>query len=117
MICLRNKITRPNLKNRRVLPEENYIGSRFTCNSHCTIGGIYKVYTFKVDHNMTKYLNYCRDLTKFNTFKDIDFLEDPGFYVEDRLICSICSHERTYTLFLQEEEFSDFQLLKIPFSN
>ncbi len=106
-----------NLNTRRVLPEENYMGSKFTYNSHCTIGGIYKVYCFKMNKNMAEYIISKKNLTKLNTFKEIDLLEDPVFYEEDRLICSICSHERTYTLFLQEKEFVDFQLLKIPFSN
>lgn len=99
-----------------VIPEENYLGSRFTYKSHCTIGGLYKEYHFKVDKKMTEYLSVKGNLTKFNTFKDVNYLEDPGFYNSDRLICSICSHEHTFVLFLFDSEFDDFRLLNIPFT-
>ncbi|WP_455718457.1 hypothetical protein [Anaerosporobacter sp.] len=104
------------LRTKIVIPEENYLGSRFTYKSHCTIGGLYKEYYFKIDNNMTEYLNKKGNLIKFNTFKDINYLEDPGFYNNDRLICSICSHEHTFCLILQDSELDDFRLLKIPFS-
>lgn len=98
------------------LPKESNIGSRFTYNSHCTIGGLYKVYYFKMDEMMIEYLYNKGDLIKFNTFNDLYFLEDPCFYKDDRVICSICSHEQTIALFLQDNELEDFRLLKIPFS-
>lgn len=98
------------------LPKECYIGNRFTYNSHCTIGGLYKVYYFKMDEMMIEYLYNKGDLIKFNSFNEICFLEDPYFYKGDRVICSICSHEQTFALFLQDNELEDFRLLKIPFS-
>ena len=98
------------------LPKESYIGNRFTYNSHCTIGGLYKVYYFKMDEMMIGYLYNKGDLIKFNSFNEIYFLEDPCFYEGDRVICSICSHEKTFALFLEDNELEDFRLLKIPFS-
>lgn len=105
------------LQTKIIIPEENYIGSRFTFYSHYTNGGLYKEYHFKIDNRMTEYLSNKGDLTKYNTFKDILYLEDPGFYNNDRLICSIISHEHSFRLFLSNSEFDDFRLLKIPFSN
>lgn len=109
-------LSNENLQIKILIPEENYLASRFTYKSHCTIGGLYKEYHFRIDKKMTEYLSVKGDLTKFNTFKDINYLEDPGFYNSDRLICSICSHEQTYTLILQDSEIDDFRLLNIPFS-
>lgn len=104
------------LKHEVPLPKESYIGNRFTYNSHCTIGGLYKVYYFKMDEMMIEYLYNKGDLIKFNAFNEIYFLEDPCFYKGDKVICSICSHEQTFALFLQDNELEDFRLLKIPFS-
>lgn len=100
-----------------LIPEENYLGSRFTFYSHYTNGGLYKEYHFKIDNRITEYLSNKGDLTKYNTFKDIIYLEDPGFYNNDRLICSSISHEHSFRLFLSDSEFDDFRLLTIPFSN
>lgn len=99
-----------------LLPKESFIGNKFTYKSHCTIGGLYKIYYFKMDEMMIKYLDSKGDLIKFNTFNDLYFLEDPCFYKDDRVICSICSHEQTFALFLEDNELEDFRLLKIPFS-
>lgn len=99
-----------------LLPKESFIGNKFTYKSHCTIGGLYKIYYFKMDEMMIEYLYNKGDLIKFNTFNNLYFLEDPCFYKDDRVICSICSHEQTIALFLQDNELEDFLLLKIPFS-
>lgn len=103
-------------KHEVLLPKESYIGNRFTYNSHCTIGGLYKVYYFKMDEMMIEYLYNKGDLIKFNAFNEIYFLEDPCFYKGDKVICSICSHEQTFALFLEDNELEEFRLLKIPFS-
>lgn len=104
------------LKHEVPLPKESYIRNKFTYNSHCIIGGLYKVYYFKMDEMMIEYLYNKGDLIKFNSFNEIYFLEDPCFYKGDRVICSICSHEQTFALFLEDNELEDFRLLKIPFS-
>jgi hypothetical protein len=105
------------LQTKILIPEENYLGSRFTFYSHYTNNGLYKEYHFKIDKKLTGYLSNKGDLTKYNTFKDITYLEDPGFYNNDRLICSIISHEHAFRLSLSDSEFDDFRLLKIPFYN
>lgn len=103
------------VKHEVLLPNESYIGNRFTYNSHCTIGGLYKVYYFKMDEMMIEYLYNKGDLIKFNSFNEIYFLEDPCFYKGDRVMCSICSHEQTFALFLQDNELENFRLIEIPF--
>lgn len=105
------------VKHEVLLPNESYIGNRFTYNSHCTIGGLYKVYYFKMDEMMIEYLYNKGDLIKFNSFNEIYFLEDPCFYKGDRVMCSICSHEQTFALFLQDNELENFRLFEIPFTN
>lgn len=96
------------------IPKESFMESRFTAYSHCTIGGIYKVYTFKMDKKIIHYLEQEIDLMSMNCFQSNAMLEDPAFYKDDRIICSICSHERTCTFYLEEVEYADFLTTNIP---
>ncbi|HEX3021958.1 MAG TPA: hypothetical protein VHQ24_14950 [Lachnospiraceae bacterium] len=106
-----------NLRNRGRLPEESYDGCKYTSKSHCSIGeGLFKVYSFIIDKSIVNYLYEIDDLTKFNEFRDNEWLEDPAFYHDVNLKCSICSHERTFALFLNDDEFEKYKLLKIPYS-
>ena len=98
------------------LPNESFIGSKFTVKSHCTIGGLYKIYEFIMDQNMIDYLIQHGELTKMNCFQNDTMLEDPGFYKLNQLICSICSHEQTYTFFLDDEQIITLKETDIPFS-
>lgn len=98
------------------LPNESFIGSKFTVNSHCTIGGLYKIYEFIIDQNMIDYLIQHGELTKTNCFQNETMLQDPGFYKQSQLICSICSHEQTYTLLLEDEQIIMLKEMDIPFS-
>lgn len=102
-------------KKEEKLPKESFIGSNFTFISHCTIGGdLYKVYNFKVNNSMIIFLLNKGDLLDFFSFEDIELLEDPAFYADDNLVLSICTHERTITLHLTEEQYKSFKSLGIP---
>ena len=97
------------------LPHESYLGSRFTVYSHCTLGGgIYKLFCFQIDEKLKDKLLEKSDLLAFYSYNNIDFLADPGFYYDDELICSICSHEQTTFLFLKEDQYMQFKQLGIP---
>lgn len=41
--------------------------------------------------------------------------DDPAFYDDDKLICSISSHEQTIALFLNDDQYMTFTELKIPY--
>lgn len=84
--------------------------------SHCTIGGLYKVYDFKLTSSMISYLMNLGDLFNFYIFDNKDTLEDPAFYSDNRLILSVCTHERTSTLFLSEEQYDNFKTLDVPYN-
>lgn len=119
-----NKTLKQFLNNKRntkytdtmTLPNENFIGSKFTEESHCTIGGLYKIYEFKIDQNMIDYLIQHGELTKMNRFQNDTMLQDPGFYNLNQLVCSICSHEQTFTFFLDNEQIIVLKEMDIPFS-
>jgi hypothetical protein len=95
--------------------EESFIRSRHTAFSHCSIGGLYKIYELKFDQNMVDYLIQHGKLTKTNCFQNDTMLEDPGFYNQNQLVCSICSHEKTHFFFLDDEQISVLKELDIPF--
>lgn len=95
--------------------DTNFINSQYTLGTHCTIGGLYKEYRYILDKNMITILGRESFFSSY-TFNREDRLEDPGFYDDDRLICSICSHERTTTLFLKSEEYKEFCSLEIEHS-
>jgi hypothetical protein len=71
------------------LPQDSYLEERFSVYSHCTIGGIYKVYSFKIDRDIESILLEICDLYSYYTFNNIYTLDDPAFYDDDKLICSI----------------------------
>ncbi len=98
------------------LPNESFIESKFTVKSHCTIGGLYKIYDFKIDQNMIDYLIQYGELTKMNHFQNDAMLQDPGFYKLNQLVCSICSHEQTFIFILDDEQIMVLKEMDIPFS-
>lgn len=96
------------------LPTDNFLSSNFTFISHCTIGGLYKSYKFRIDDIILKHLAREDKLFKFYLYKDTKWLEDPAFFDNDKLILSICSHDKTATLFLSVQQYNDFKFLEIP---
>lgn len=95
------------------LPKEAFIGARFTL-SHCTIGGLYKVYYFNIHSSLIGYLLNDNELFKFYSFEDIE-LENPAFYFDETCVLSVCTHERTISLHLSKEQYDIFKSLEIPF--
>ena len=96
------------------LPKEAYQGSKFTFESHCTIGGLYKIYDFRMTDYMIDCLMNLGYLFDCFEFDNIDTLEDPAFYSDNNLVLSVCTHERTASLFLSEEQYINFKLLDVP---
>ena len=66
---------------------------------------------------MSNYLIQHGDLTRMNSFQDNHMLEDPGFYKSNQLICSICSHERTYAFFLDDDQIAMLDEMRIPYGS
>jgi hypothetical protein len=96
------------------LPHDSYLGSRFTVYSHCTLGGgLYKLFCFQIDEEVKGKLLEKSDLLAYYSYNNVNFLEDPGFYHNDELICSICSHEQTFFLFLKDDQYLQFKKLEI----
>jgi len=98
------------------LPNDSFIESKYSVKSHCTIGGLYKIYKFMFDQNMVDYLIQHGNLTKMNSFQNDALLQDPGFYKQNQLICSVCSHEQTYIFFLDDEQIKTLNEMDIQFS-
>lgn len=87
-----------------------------TCNTHCTTGSPSVVYSFSASEELKKLFHNLKVLTWY--FKDVkgEYLaEDPAFYYKDKLICSICSHERYIFLHLEEEQVEEFKTFGIPY--
>lgn len=118
-----DKTLKRNLNNKRetkyrdtmTLPNESFIGSKFTVKSHCTIGGLYKIYEFIFDQKMFNYLIQHGELTKKNCFQNDTMLQDPGFYKQNQLVCSICSHEQTFTFVFNDEQIISLKEMDLPF--
>lgn len=101
------------IKKKVYLPMETFIGSRFTF-SHCTIGGLYKVYYFNIHSSLVSHLLNEDELFKFYSFEDIE-IENPAFYLDETCVLSVCTHERTISLHLSKEQYDIFKSLEIPF--
>lgn len=95
------------------LPKEAFIGTRISF-SHCTKGGIFKVYYFNIHSSLISHLINEGDLLKLYQFGGIE-LEDPAFYLDDTCVLSVCTHERTIALFLSKEQYNTFKSLEIPY--
>lgn len=111
-----NNVITTSYKNSSSKEKIKYISTKFTVGTHCTIGGLYKEYKYKLDYDMLNILLATEDLFESFCFNPDMFLEDPGFYIDDRIVCSICSHENTITLFLIDEEYKVFNSLAIPYN-
>lgn len=103
-------------KKRLYLPEDAYLSGRYTFESHCTIGGLYKVYDFKLNNSIASFIKEIGDLFKYYSFHDSDMLEDPAFYIDKTIVLSICTHERTANLFLSDDQLNEFKKFEIPYS-
>lgn len=117
--CRKYKTLSPesDCKIRVLLPKESIVSSKYSTKSHCTIsGGVYKTYHFAIDEKIIEYLHNAEDITKFASLKDVEWLEDPAFYSGDKLKCSICSHNKTLILLLDEEEYEIFKTMRIEFN-
>ena len=98
------------------LPKEAYQGSMYTFHSHCTVGGLYKVYRFHLLPSVINLIMAENDIFQYYVFEDAGKLEDPAFYSDNNLILSVCSHEHTSVFHLSEEQYKAFQRLSIPYS-
>jgi|GEM_PF-3234212 hypothetical protein len=98
------------------LPKDAYQSNMYSFNSHCTIGGLYKVYRFNLIRSVVNYLMKEDYLFKYYEFDDTDKLENPAFYLNNSLILSICSHERTSALYLSDNLYKIFKGYDIPYS-
>lgn len=87
-----------------------------TNQTHCTQGPLTTIFHIKNDHQIKH---------KFDTLKDIyeqlhidevgtEIVEDPAFYKQGELLCSICSHEKIGCLFLTKDQYNIFYHLRIP---
>ncbi|WP_455715609.1 hypothetical protein [Anaerosporobacter sp.] len=102
-----------NIRNKTNLPQISFLDSKFTMYSDCYVGGLYKIYNLKMDESMINYLLYEGDLTKVASFRNVEWIEDPSFYKNNRLVCSVCSHEYIITLSLEDKDYKEFKTLGI----
>ena len=88
-------------ESKQVLKHVQVIKCKETNKTHCTRGPLTIVYYIKNDYNIKQ---------KFDKLKDIyapicldekgeETGEDPAFYINGELLCSICSHEKMGRLF------------------
>jgi hypothetical protein len=89
-----------------------------TSKTHSTHGAPCVVYTFPASEKLQELFKKMELLTwpLRNEVSEI-LAEDPAFYSEGTLICSICSHEGYVTLYLTPAQTKEFYSLGIPFSN
>ncbi len=102
------------IANKEMLPKEAFLGYKFTF-SHCTIGGIYKVYDFIINNLMMICMLNKGNFFENYSFDGIDKLENPALYSDNKLILSVCTHEHTIALHLTEEQYNDFKKTGIPY--
>lgn len=104
------------VKSRERLNEYQLIRYEETCHTHCTKGPLTTVYHFKNENNIKQRMDEMQDLYDFILLDEegSDRGEDPAFYKEGELICSICSHESIGRLFLDEQQYKEFYSLRIP---
>lgn len=107
--------------NQRVKARERFNKYQFiryeeTCHTHCTRGLLTTVYHFKNENNIKQRIDEMQDLYDFVLLDEegSDRGEDPAFYKDGELICSICSHEKIGRLFLDEQQYKEFHSLRVP---
>ena len=107
--------------NQRVKARERFNKYQFiryeeTCHTHCTRGLLTTVYHFKNENNIKQRMDEMQDLYDFVLLDEegSDRGEDPAFYKDGELICSICSHEKIGRLFLDEQQYKEFHSLRVP---
>lgn len=87
-----------------------------TCRTHCTTGGPKVVYYFKQEEAIKQKFQEMGNLFESICLEDEEAfrLDDPAFYKDGEVICSICSHEATGSFVLEEEQYTRFRSLRIP---
>lgn len=100
----------------KYLADYKIIRHEVTCQTHCTRGGAMPVYYLKNEANIKDRFNEMTTLfNKVTLNKKHGFeLEDPAFYKEGEVICSICSHEKMGSMLLTSEEYQTFRKLRVP---
>lgn len=100
----------------KYLGEYKLMKREVTCETHCTQGGPQVVYSFENEAKIQARLKAAKtifDRVVLDEKEEFE-LEDPGFYKDGKLICSICSHEQMGSLLLDEAQYKVFRLLRIP---
>jgi hypothetical protein len=94
----------------------NCLHREVTSQTHCTLGGPVVVYTFPVSEELMAYFLKMELLTWPLKSEDDKYLvDDPAFYKDGKMVCSICSHEGYINLELNREQVKQFQALDIPY--
>ncbi len=92
------------------------MNSQFTNQSNAQVGGLYKVLKYKITPTLAEILgkrNLIQNQLEFSYQKNI---ENPSFYIDDRLFASISTHEKTIVLFLTDTELEEFRKMNIPYA-
>jgi len=92
------------------------IERKVTCTTPCTSGGPRVMYYFELE-DAIKRLFYNMDELFHPVIRDDEnnlFLDDPVLYNHGEIILSVCSHERYGSLYLNEDQYSEFKKLGIP---
>lgn len=96
--------------------EDAFMNSQFTNQSNAQVGGLYKVLKYKITPTLAEILgkrNLIQNQLEFSYQKNI---ENPSFYIDDRLFASISTHEKTIVLFLTDTELEEFRKMNIPYA-
>lgn len=89
-----------------------------TSSTHCTQGGPCVVYSFPNTEKLQELFSQMELLTWPLKTEAGEFLaDDPAFYSQDNLVCSICSHEGYIKLRLAPEQADEFYSLGIPYNS
>ena len=104
------------VKSKKRWSEYQLIRCEETYHTHCTKGPLTTVYHFKNDNKIKQKMNEMQDLYDCILLdeEECEMGEDPAFYKDGELMCSICSHERIGRLFLDEQQYKEFHSLRIP---
>ena len=104
------------VKSREKFNEYQLIRYEETCHTHCTRGPLTTVYHFKNENSIKQRMDEMQDLYESILLEKEgnDGGEDPAFYKDGELVCSICSHEKIGRLFLNEQQYKEFHSLRVP---
>ncbi|MBP3886774.1 MAG: leucine-rich repeat domain-containing protein [Cellulosilyticum sp.] len=87
-----------------------------TNKTHCTMGPLTEVYYFSNEEALRSALYKMEHIYAEIRLDEnaLYHLEDPAFYQDGELICSICSHEKMGYLELSLQQYETFRLLCVP---